>query len=90
MPDFDFLDKMNRREKRAAANSLRGVQKCLNCDLFGTCYNEQQRILTIRANHKGNGLLPKEARDLPTEICTYHEGRNEGGKFYPKYTLKET
>lgn len=85
MADIDFLNTMNRGEKRAAANSLRGVAKCLNCNLFGKCYKETQRILTVRANHKGNGLLPKEARDLPVEICEYHENRNEKGKFHPDY-----
>ncbi len=85
MPDFDFLDKMNRKEKRAAANSLRGVQKCLNCDLFGKCYNEQQKVISIRDAHKGNGMLPKGARQLPTETCEYHESNNEKGEFYPKY-----
>ena len=85
MADIDFLNTMNRGEKRAAANSLRGVAKCLNCNLFGKCYKETQRILTTRANHKGNGLLPKEARDLPVETCEYHENRNEKGKCYPEY-----
>lgn len=89
MPDTEFLNTMNRREKREAANSLRGVQKCLGCDLFGACYKEQQHVLTIRANHRGNGFLPKDARELPTETCAYHEGRNEGGRFYPKYTSNE-
>lgn len=85
MADIDFLNTMNRGEKRAAVNFLRGVAKCLNCNLFGKCYKETQRILTIRANHKSNGLLPKEARDLPVEICEYHENRNEMGKFHPDY-----
>lgn len=84
--DNNFLNEMNRKEKRAAANSLRGVQKCLTCDLFGKCYNEQQRVISIRNAHKGNGLLPKDARQLPTEICEYHENRNEIGLFYPKYS----
>lgn len=84
MADIKFLETMNRREKRAVANSLRGVGKCLNCDLLGKCYGEQQRILDIQQNHKGT-LLPKNARQLPTETCVYHEQRNEPGEFYPKY-----
>lgn len=83
--DTMFLSTLNRHQKREKANSLRGVQKCLNCNLFGKCYKETHRILTIRANHKGNGFLPKDARDLPVETCEYHENRNEKGKFYPDY-----
>ena len=85
MPDTKFLETMNRREKRFAAKSLRGVQKCLECNLFGACYKETQRILEIRKNHKGNGLLPKDARELPRTICEYHENRIEKGRFYPAY-----
>lgn len=88
MADIDFLSIMKRSEKRAVANSLRRVQKCLNCNLFGTCYKENQRVMTIRANHKGNGFLPKDARDSPV-ICEYHEGRNEKGKFYPNYDMNK-
>ena len=90
MADIKFLETMNRREKRAVANSLRGVGKCLNCDLLGKCYREQQRILDIQQKHKGGRgtLLPKNARQLPTETCSYHEQRNERGEFYPKYEQK--
>ena len=45
--------------------------------------------MAIRANHKGNGFLPKDARDLPVETCEYHEGRNEKGKFYPNYDMNK-
>lgn len=89
MADIDFLSTMNRNEKRAAANSLRGVQKCLNCNFFGTCYKENQRVEAIRANHKGNSFLPKDARVSPVETCEYHEGRNEKGKFYPNYDMNK-
>lgn len=86
MADLPFLESMNRKEKRAAANSLRGVAKCLECDLFSKCYNKQQLVISIRENHKGKGLLPANARQLPTETCEYHENRNEPGEFYPKYS----
>lgn len=87
MADIKFLETMNRKEKRAVANSLRGVSKCLNCDLLSKCYRTQQRVLDIQQNHNGK-LLPKNARQLPTEICVYHEQRNEPGEFYPKYEQK--
>lgn len=86
MADIQFLESMNRKEKRAAANSLRGVAKCLECDFFGKCYNKQQQVISIRENHKGTGLLPRCARLLPTEACEYHESRNEIDAFYPKYS----
>ena len=86
MADIGFLNTMNRSQRRAAANGLRGVSKCLECDLFGTCYIETQKVLDIRAKHKGIGLLPKEARSLPAETCEYHENHNTKGRYYPKYT----
>lgn len=86
MADIEFLNTMNRGQKRAAANELRGVSKCLECDIFGVCYMETRKVMDIRSKHKGNGLLPKEARDLPKEICGYNENHNIKGRFYPKYT----
>lgn len=86
MADFTFLETLNRRQKRDAANLLRGVHMCLECNLFGKCYKEQTNILTIQEKHHGT-LLPKNARDLPTEICEFHESRNEKGRFYPCYDM---
>lgn len=44
MTNFEFLNTMkNRSEKRAAANFLRGPQKCIKCDFFGLCYEKQKK-----------------------------------------------
>ena len=86
MADIKFLETMSRKEKRAVANSLRGVGKCLNCDFLGRCYNKQQLALKEQKEHNSRQMLPKWARNLPTEVCEYHDGRHERGEFYPKYS----